>query len=208
MPNPCYQIYEGAAILAGAEPYYLNTTEGSDYLPDFNSVPESIWQRCQLIFICTPGNPTGAVISKEEQKKLIRLAEKHDFIIASDECCSEIYANENNPPQSLLQTAYEIGNTHFNRCVIFHSLSKRSNAPGLRSGFVAGCSEVLNKYYKYRTYQGCVLPLTTQYASVAAWGDEKHVEENRDLYRQKFTSFIDILKDVCTINKPPASFYI
>ena len=208
MPNPFYQIYEGAAILAGAEPYFLNTTEASDYLPDFDSVPDEIWQRCQLIFICSPGNPTGAVISEQEQQKLIKLAEKHDFIIASDECYTEIYDDENTPPQGLLETAYNMGNTAFKHCVMFQSLSKRSNAPGLRSGFVAGDAEILKKYFQYRTYQGCALPLPTQHASIAAWRDEEHVKANRVLYRQKFTAFIDILKEVCTINKPPASFYI
>jgi len=208
MPNPFYQIYEGAALLAGAEPYFINTTEETGYLPDFDSVADEIWQRCQLIFICSPGNPTGAVISEQEHIKLINLAEKFDFIIASDECYTEIYDDENNPPQGLLETAYNMGNTAFNRCVMFQSLSKRSNAPGLRSGFVAGDAEILAKYFEYRTYQGCALPLPTQYASTAAWKDEQHVKQNRVLYRQKFTAFIDILADVCQINKPPASFYI
>jgi N-succinyldiaminopimelate aminotransferase len=207
MPNPFYQIYEGAAILAGAEPYFLNTTEASDYL-HFDAVPDEIWQHCQLIFICSPGNPTGAVISEQEQQKLIKLAEKHDFIIASDECYTEIYDDENTPPQGLLETAYNMGNTAFKHCVMFQSLSKRSNAPGLRSGFVAGDAEILKKYFQYRTYQGCALPLPTQHASIAAWRDEEHVKANRVLYRQKFAAFIDILKDVCTINKPPASFYV
>lgn len=208
MPNPFYQIYEGAAILAGAEPYFLNTTEASGYLPDFDAVPDEIWQRCQLIFICSPGNPTGAVICEENHLKLIALAEKFDFIIASDECYTEIYDDENNPPQGLLETAYNMGNTAFKRCIMFQSLSKRSNAPGLRSGFVAGDAELLKTYLLYRTYQGSALPLPTQHASIAAWQDEAHVKENRVLYRQKFSAFIDILKDVCTINKPPASFYI
>ena len=141
-------------------------------------------------------------------RRIRQLSEKHDFIIASDECYTEIYDDESNPPQGLLQTAYAMGNTAFKRCVIFQSLSKRSNAPGLRSGFVAGDAAILDKYFQYRTYQGCALPLPTQHASVAAWQDEAHVKENRDLYRQKFTAFIDILKDVCTITKPPASFYI
>ncbi len=208
MPNPFYQIYEGAAILAGAEPYYLNTTEATEYLPDFDSVPDEIWQRCQLIFICSPGNPTGTVISQENHQKLMALAEKYDFIIASDECYTEIYDDENNPPQGLLQTAYEIGNKTFERCVIFHSLSKRSNAPGLRSGFVAGDAKILQKYFQYRTYQGCALSIQTQYASIAAWNDEAHVKENRVLYREKFTAFINILSGVCSIKKPPASFYL
>jgi len=208
MPNPFYQIYEGAALLAGAEPYFINTTEQSNYLPDFNSVPDEVWERCQLIFICSPGNPTGAVISEQDHIKLIALAEKFDFIIASDECYTEIYDDENDPPQGLLETAYNMGNTAFKRCIMFQSLSKRSNAPGLRSGFVAGDDEILNKYFEYRTYHGCALPFPTQYASMAAWQDEKHVKENRILYRQKFTAFINILNNVCTINKPAASFYI
>ncbi len=208
MPNPFYQIYEGAALLAGAEPYFINTTEESGYLPNFNSVSDAIWQRCQLIYICSPGNPTGAVIPEQEHKNLISLAEKFDFIIASDECYTEIYDDESNPPQGLLETAYNMGNTAFKRCVMFQSLSKRSNAPGLRSGFVAGDAEVLKQYFEYRTYQGCALPFPTQYASAEAWKDEEHVQENRVLYRQKFTAFINILEDTCIIGKPPASFYI
>jgi N-succinyldiaminopimelate aminotransferase len=208
MPNPFYQIYEGAALLAGAEPYYLNTLEDSGYLPDFDAVPDDIWQRCQLIYICSPGNPTGSVIDQASHEKLLKLAEKHDFVIASDECYTEIYDDENNPPPGLLQTAYNMGNTAFKRCVIFHSLSKRSNAPGLRSGFVAGDAEILKYYFQYRTYHGCAMPLPTQHASIQAWQDERHVVENRRLYRQKFAAFIDILGDVCTVIKPPASFYV
>ncbi|MCX7069362.1 MAG: succinyldiaminopimelate transaminase [Methylococcales bacterium] len=208
MPNPFYQIYEGAALLAGAEPYFLNTTEETDYLPDFDSVPESVWQRCQLIYICSPANPSGSVMSQAEQEKLLRLAEKYDFVIASDECYSELYDDENNPPVGLLETAYQMGNTEFKRCVVFHSLSKRSNAPGLRSGFVAGDADILQHYFQYRTYQGCAMPLPTQYASISAWRDEDHVIENRRLYREKFTAFIDSLADVCEIKRPPASFYV
>lgn len=208
MPNPFYQIYEGAALLAGAKPYFLNTTEETGYLPDFDSVAEEIWLRCQLVFICSPGNPTGTEIDKSQHQKLLTLAEKYHFIIASDECYTEIYDNEDSPPQGLLQTAYAMGNTAYKNCVVFHSLSKRSNAPGLRSGFVAGNADILNNYFQYRTYHGCAMPLPTQYASIAAWQDEEHVKENRVLYRQKFTAFIDILKDVCHIQKPPASFYL
>ncbi len=208
MPNPFYQIYEGAALLAGAEPYYLNTTAENQYLPDFDAIPESVWQRCQLLYICTPGNPTGAVISQSTLTHLIHLAEQYDFVIASDECYSEIYQDENNPPPGLLQAAWEMGNTAFKRCVVFHSLSKRSNAPGLRSGFVAGDAEILKPYFQYRTYQGCAMPLPSQYASIAAWQDESHVIANRQQYRQKFTAFIDILSPVCSIQKPDASFYI
>ena len=208
MPNPFYQIYEGAALLAGAEPYFLNTLEDSGYAPDFDAVPNDIWQRCQLIYICSPGNPTGSVMDETSQQKLLNLSEKHDFVIASDECYSELYDDESNPPQGLLQTAYAMGNTDFKRCVIFHSLSKRSNAPGLRSGFVAGDAEILKHYFQYRTYHGCAMPLPTQHASIQAWQDEQHVVENRRLYREKFSAFIEILSDVCTIVKPPASFYV
>jgi len=208
MPNPFYQIYEGAALLAGAEPYFLNTLADTDYLPDFDTVPESVWQRCQLIYICSPANPAGSVMSVADQEKLLRLAEKYDFVIASDECYSELYDDENNPPVGLLQTAYNMGNTEFKRCVVFHSLSKRSNAPGLRSGFVAGDAQILQAYFQYRTYQGCAMPLPTQYASISAWQDEAHVIENRRLYREKFTAFIEILAEVCVVKKPPASFYV
>lgn len=208
MPNPFYQIYEGAALLAGAEPYFLNTLEASGYLPDFNSVPEDVWQRCCMIYICSPGNPSGAVMPQSGMEKLIRLAEKYEFIIASDECYSELYDEENNPPVGLLQTAYTMGNTGFKRCAVFHSLSKRSNAPGLRSGFVAGDAEIMRPYFQYRTYQGCAMPLPTQQASILAWQDEAHVVENRQLYRAKFAAFIDILSDVCDIHKPAASFYV
>jgi N-succinyldiaminopimelate aminotransferase len=208
MPNPFYQIYEGAALLAGAEPYFLNTLEDSGYLPDFDAVPDEIWQRCQLIYICSPGNPTGSVIDQASHEKLLNLAAKYDFVIASDECYTEIYDDETNPPPGLLQTAYNMGNTAFKRCVIFHSLSKRSNAPGLRSGFVAGDAEILKHYFQYRTYHGCAMPLPTQHASIQAWQDEHHVIENRHLYREKFAAFIDILGEVCTVIKPPASFYV
>ncbi|MGJ0490525.1 succinyldiaminopimelate transaminase [Methylobacter sp.] len=208
MPNPFYQIYEGAALLAGAEPYYLNTLEDSGYLPDFDAVPEAIWQRCQLIYICSPGNPTGSVMERASHEKLLGLAEKYDFVIASDECYSELYDDENNPPQGLLETAYAMGNNAFKRCVVFHSLSKRSNAPGLRSGFVAGDADILQQYFQYRTYHGSAMSLPTQHASIKAWQDEAHVIENRQLYREKFAAVIDILADVCTISKPPAGFYI
>ena len=208
MPNPFYQIYEGAALLAGAEPYYLNTLAENDYLPDFDAVPEQIWQRCQLIFICSPGNPTGTVLSTAAHLKLLALAEKYDFIIASDECYTELYDDETSPPQGLLQSAWQASNSQFKRCVIFQSLSKRSNAPGLRSGFVAGDAQVLQHYFKYRTYHGCPMPVPTQHASIAAWNDEQHVMQNRQWYRDKFTAFIEILQDICEITRPPASFYV
>lgn len=208
MPNPFYQIYEGAAFLSGAEPYYINTTSDNNYLPDFDSISEGTWQRCQLLYICSPGNPTGAVIDKNTLQKLIELANKHDFIIASDECYSEIYFDENNPPTGLLEAAAETGNTDYKRCVVFHSLSKRSNLPGLRSGFVAGDKNILAKFLKYRTYHGCAMPLHHQQASIKAWQDETHVKDNRTLYQKKFTDVIKILQPALDIKKPDAGFYL
>ena len=208
MPNPFYQIYEGAALLAGAEPYYLNTLEENQYLPDFDSVSEATWQACQLLYICSPGNPTGEVIDQATHEKLIRLALKYDFVIASDECYSEIYADENRPPQGLLQSADAMGHSSYKNCVIFHSLSKRSNAPGLRSGFVAGDADILRKFFQYRTYHGCAMPIPTQYASIAGWQDEQHVHKNRQFYREKFKAVTEILSEVCCVKQPPASFYL
>ncbi len=208
MPNPFYQIYEGAALLAGAEPYFLNATEDTNYLPDFCSVPAEIWARCQLLYICSPANPSGRVMNAADFETVLNLAEKYDFVIASDECYSELYDDEANPPVGLLQVAAKMGNVNFKRCVVFHSLSKRSNCAGLRSGFVAGDADILKNYFAYRTYHGCAMSLPTQYASIAAWQDETHVIENRRLYREKFAAVVDILKDVCDIQKPPASFYI
>ncbi len=208
MPNPFYQIYEGAALLAGAEPWFLNTTVENGYLPDFDAVPTDVWQRCQLLYICTPGNPTGRVIERETLKKLIQLAQQHDFIIASDECYSELYPDENNPPVGLLQAAAEMGLDDYRRCVVFHSLSKRSNLPGMRSGFVAGDAEVLKKFLLYRTYHGCAMTPYHQAASISAWSDESHVLLNRDLYRAKFKAVLEILGDVMQVKQPDASFYL
>lgn len=208
MPNPFYQIYEGAAFLAGAKPYYYNTTVENDYLPDFDAIPDDIWQRCQLLYICSPGNPTGAVISKDSLQSLIKKAKQFDFIIASDECYSELYFDESNPPAGLLEASQEMGNSDYSHCVIFHSLSKRSNLPGLRSGFVAGDADVLANFLKYRTYHGCALPPTHQIASVAAWSDEEHVKQNRTLYKEKFKSVLDILQPVIDVQMPAASFYL
>jgi len=208
MPNPFYQIYEGAAYLAGAEPYYMNTTEDNNYLPDFDAVKDETWARCQLLYICSPGNPTGAVIDKATLQKIITLAEKHDFIIASDECYSEIYFDEANPPVGLLEAAAEMGNADYSRCVVFHSLSKRSNLPGLRSGFVAGDKDVLAKFLKYRTYHGCAMPVHHQKASIKAWQDEQHVQDNRILYQKKFNAVLDIIGTKLGVKKPDASFYL
>ena len=208
MPNPFYQIYEGAAFLAGAQPYYYDTTAENNYLPDFDAIPDDIWKRCQLIYICSPGNPTGAVLDKDTLKSLITKAEQDDFIIASDECYSELYFDESNPPAGLLEAAHEMGKSDYKNCVIFHSLSKRSNLPGLRSGFVAGDADVLADFLKYRTYHGCALPPTHQVASIAAWGDEEHVKQNRVLYKEKFKAVLDILQPVINVQMPAASFYI
>ncbi len=207
-PNPFYQIYEGAALLAGATPHFLPCTAETGLMPDFDAVDEATWDRCQLLFICTPGNPTGAVLPIELLQKLIRLADKHDFVIASDECYSEIYFDEARPPVGLLQAAAAMGRTDYKRCVVFHSLSKRSNAPGLRSGFVAGDADVLEQFLRYRTYHGCAMPLQHQAASIAAWHDEQHVIENRRLYREKFDAVLDVLGGVLEVERPDAAFYL
>lgn len=208
MPNPFYQIYEGAALLAGAEPVYLNTLEQNDFLIDYQSVSEADWQRCQLLYLCTPGNPTGAVMSLQDLQSLIILADKYDFIIASDECYSELYTEEDNPPVGLLQACSSMGRDGFNRCVVFHSLSKRSNAPGLRSGFVAGDAEIIKKFLLFRTYHGCAMPLPIQMASIQAWQDEKHVITNRQWYREKFTTVHQLLSPVLDIDIPAGAFYL
>lgn len=207
-PNPFYQIYEGAAILSGAEPYFLNCTLENKFIPDFAAVPVAVWERCQLLFICSPGNPTGAVMSSAQLKQLIALADQYDFVIASDECYSELYFDEQNPPVGLLQACAELGRDDFDRCVVFHSLSKRSNLPGLRSGFVGGDAKILEKFLLYRTYHGCAMPVPTQLASVAAWQDEAHVIDNREAYRQKFDAVLKILNGVLDVAKPDAGFYL
>ncbi len=207
-PNPFYQIYEGAALLAGARPVYLNCVEENHFIPDFTAVPEKIWQQCQLVYICTPGNPTGAVLDQSALSRLIALADQYDFIIASDECYSEIYLDEANPPTGLLQAAAQIDRTDYRRCMVFHSLSKRSNVPGLRSGFVAGDARLIDAFLRYRTYHGCAMPPFTQAASTLAWADEKHVIENRKLYRQKFDAMLEILQPVLHVTRPKAGFYL
>lgn len=208
MPNPFYQIYEGAVLLAGAQPYYLNTTAEHQFIPDFESIPESVWRRCQILYVCSPGNPTGTVVSESQLQYLIEQADKYDFVIASDECYSEIYFDEDQPPPGLLQAARSMGRDDFKRCVVFHSLSKRSNVPGLRSGFVAGDAQVLKNFLLYRTYHGCALPLFTQAASVELWQDEQHVRDNRDLYRKKFAQVLSVLQPVLNVSAPTAGFYL
>lgn len=208
MPNPFYQIYEGAAFLAGAKPIYLNCTEEQGFIPDFDAVSPELWERCQLLYICTPGNPTGAVMSIAQLQKLINLAQQYNFVIASDECYSELYFDEAKPPVGLLQAAAQMGNSTYKHCVVFHSLSKRSNAPGMRSGFIAGDAEILVKFLLYRTYHGCAMPPPFQAASVVAWQDEAHVRANRDQYRAKFDAVLEILSPVMNVKKPDAGFYL
>jgi len=208
MPNPFYQIYEGAALLAGAEPVYLNCDASNGYLPDLGAVPAATWERCQLLFLCTPGNPTGAVMPADYLRRVLELSDRYGFVVASDECYSEIYPNESQPPAGLLQVAHAAGNTSFERCVVFHSLSKRSSVPGLRSGFVAGDPKVLAGFRLYRTYHGCAVPVHTQLASIPAWNDEAHVIENRRLYREKFARVVPMLREVLDVEMPDGAFYL
>ena len=205
MPNPFYQIYEGAALLAGATPYFVNCTADNDYKGDFSQVPAEVWEKTDILFVCTPGNPTGAVLSSEDFQQLITLSDEYDFIIASDECYSELWFEQ--APVGLLQVCAEIGRHDYKNCVVFHSLSKRSNLPGMRSGFVAGDAKLLAPYLKYRTYHGAAMPVQHQLASIAAWGDEQHVEDNRIAYRQKFSLFQSELGDRLPFKKPDAGFY-
>ena len=207
-PNPFYQIYEGASLLAGAEPHYLPCLAEQGFNPDFDSVPTEVWERCQLLFLCSPGNPTGALLPLETQKKLIELADRHDFVIAADECYSELYFDEDNPPPGLLTACAELGRSDFARCVVFHSLSKRSNLPGMRSGFVAGDAAILKRFLLYRTYHGCAMPVQVQKASAVAWRDEAHVRENRELYRQKFAAVLDVLQGSLDVSLPDGGFYL
>jgi N-succinyldiaminopimelate aminotransferase len=208
LPNPFYQIYEGAALLAGAQPHYLPCTAETGFLPDLDAVDEATWARCQLIYTCSPGNPSGAVMDQATLTRLIELADRHDFIIAADECYAELYPDESAPPVGLLQAAAAMGREDFGRCIVFHSLSKRSNAPGLRSGFVAGDAEVIRRFLAYRTYHGCAMALPQQHASTAAWRDEAHVIENRRLYREKFDAVLAILDGVLDVQRPAAGFYL
>jgi N-succinyldiaminopimelate aminotransferase len=208
MPNPFYQIYEGAALLAGAEPVFLDTTAENRFQPDLDAVPADVWKRCQVLFLCTPGNPTGAVLSLDFLRHALALAERHDFVIASDECYAELYRDDRSPPPSLLQAALASGHSRFERCVVFHSLSKRSSVPGLRSGFVAGDPAIIKPYLLYRTYHGCAMPIPTQLASIAAWNDDAHAAANRALYREKFARVLPILQPVLDVAEPDGGFYL
>jgi N-succinyldiaminopimelate aminotransferase len=204
-PNPFYQIYEGAILLAGAQPYFINTDAENNFACNYDAIPEYIWQQVQMVFVCSPNNPTGAVMNLEQWRVLFELSEKHDFIIASDECYSEIYFND--PPLGALEASKLLGRT-FKNLVVFSSLSKRSNVPGLRSGFVAGDEKILELFLLYRTYHGCAMGISTQMASTAAWSDEEHVKQNRDLYQQKFDALLPILQPYFNVKMPDAGFYL
>ena len=204
MPNPFYQIYEGAALLAGAEPVFIDTTSGYE----FDMLDQRIWQKCQMVYVCSPGNPSGQVISQQNYATLLELADRYNFVIVADECYSELYYNEQEPPLGLLQAAHALGVKNHEKCLVMHSLSKRSNAPGLRSGFVAGDPAVIEKFFQYRTYHGSAMSLHVQQASIAAWEDEAHVRENRALYREKFDAVVPILAAKIDLEIPPAGFYL
>ena len=205
-PNPFYQIYEGAALLAGATPYFLNTLPGDNFGLNPDQLPKQVWERAQLIYVCSPGNPTGRVLGLKEWKELFDLADQYNLVIAADECYSEIYFDT--PPMGALQAAKELGRSDFRNLVSFFSLSKRSNVPGMRSGFVAGDARILEKFTLYRTYHGCAMNPAVQAASIAAWQDEAHVAENRRMYAEKFSQVSGILKPVLPVTLPDAGFYL
>lgn len=207
MPNPFYQIYEGAALLAGSQPVFFNLDTRSNQ-PDFSKLSEADWQSCELMYICTPANPTGQSLPLNQFGLLIEKARKYNFVLISDECYSELYIDEAQPCTGLLQACEHFGINDYKNCLIFHSLSKRSNLPGLRSGFTAGDAELIEKFLLYRTYHGSAMPLHHQSASAAAWSDEKHVEENRALYRQKYQQVIPILEREFNFIQPDSGFYL
>lgn len=207
-PNPFYQIYEGAALLAGAQPVFLNHLPGNGFQSDFDAIPASAWKRIQLAYVCSPGNPTGKVLGLGEWMRLFELADRHGFVIASDECYSEIYFDETAPPLGVLQAARALGRDDYRGIVMFSSLSKRSNVPGLRSGFVAGDADILRRFWLYRTYQGCAMSPPVQHASAVAWGDEAHVRENRRLYRAKFDAVTPLIGAHLKTARPDAGFYL
>jgi N-succinyldiaminopimelate aminotransferase len=206
-PNPFYQIYEGAALLAGALPVYVNTLPARGYRADYASLPGEALRRTQLMYVCSPGNPTGHVAGLEEWREIFALADRYGFVVASDECYSEIYFDEDAPPLGALQAAHRLGRG-FERLVVFSSLSKRSNAPGMRSGFVAGDAGILKSFLLYRTYHGGAMSAAVQDASAAAWRDETHVRENRALYREKFDRVVPMLQGALEVERPDAAFYL
>jgi N-succinyldiaminopimelate aminotransferase len=206
-PNPFYQIYEGAALLAGAQPYFANSEPTRNFACDYGAVPDDVWARTQLLYVCSPGNPTGAVLTLDDWRELFALSDRHGFVIASDECYSEIYFDEASPPLGGLEAAHRLGRG-FERLVMLSSLSKRSNVPGMRSGFVAGDAALLKKFLLYRTYHGAALSTVYQTASIAAWNDETHVRENRAKYVQKFSTVTPMLSEVLDVRMPDAAFYL
>ena len=206
-PNPFYQIYEGAAFLAGATPYFLNTTPENNHAMDFASVPVDVLNRTQLLYVCSPGNPSGKVMTLDQWREIFELSDQYGFVIAADECYSEIYFNEENRPLGALQAAYLLGRSYAN-LVVFSSLSKRSNVPGMRSGFVAGDKALIAKFLLYRTYHGSAMSPSVQMASVAAWNDEAHVIENRRLYAEKFNAVTPLLSTIMDVEMPDAAFYL
>jgi len=206
-PNPFYQIYEGAALLAGARPYYVNSLSGRGFAADYDSVPEDVWRRTRLLYVCSPGNPTGKVMGLEEWRAVLALADRHRFVVASDECYSEVYFGEAAPPLGALQAAAQLGRG-FERLVMFSSLSKRSNVPGMRSGFVAGDATILKAFLLYRTYHGGAMNPAVQEASVAAWREEDHVRENRRKYAEKFARVTPLLQTALPVARPDAAFYL
>ena len=206
-PNPFYQIYEGAAYLASAEPYFVNSDPARNFAQDWDSVPESVWARTQLLFVCTPGNPAGAVMPLSEWAKLFALSDKYGFVIASDECYSEIYFRDE-PPLGGLEAAAKLGRSDFKNLVSFTSLSKRSNVPGMRSGFCAGDAALIKQFLLFRTYHGSAMSPVVQAASIAAWNDEAHVVDNRAKYRAKFARVTPMLSAVMEVALPDAGFYL
>ncbi|MDT8991582.1 succinyldiaminopimelate transaminase [Curvibacter sp. APW13] len=206
-PNPFYQIYEGAALLAGAQPYFAPSVAARNFAVDWDSVPEAVWAQTQLLYVCSPGNPAGAVMPQQEWNKLFELSDRHGFVIASDECYSEIYFRPE-APLGALQASVAAGRTDFRNVVVFTSLSKRSNVPGMRSGFCAGDATLIKQFLLYRTYHGSAMSPVVQAASIAAWDDEAHVIENRRLYQEKFARVTPILADVLDVQLPDAGFYL
>ena len=207
-PNPFYQIYEGAALLAGAQPQFLNTVPENGFALDFARLADEVWARTQLVYVCSPGNPTGRVMTLAEWQMLFELSDRHRFVIAADECYSEIYFDEKCPPLGALEVAARLGRENFPRLVVFGSLSKRSNVPGMRSGFVAGNAAILERFLLYRTYHGCAMSPPYHAASIAAWRDEAHVTENRRLYREKFAAVLQRLQGTLAVAMPEAAFYL
>jgi N-succinyldiaminopimelate aminotransferase len=207
IPNPFYQIYEGATLLAGAAPYFYTQEAAHGYCPRWEAIPDQVWQRTQLVYVCSPDNPTGRVLTLDDWRALFDRSQRYGFVIAADECYSELYFDESAPPLGALAAAQQLGNANYERLIAFGSLSKRSNVPGMRSGFVAGDATLIKAFLLYRTYHGSAMSPAVSLASVAAWNDEKHVRENRRLYAQKFDQLTPLLNEALPVAKPQAGFY-